>query len=355
MKSLYITSVEPYSGKTAACLGIATHLQADGFKVGYLKPLSLQPWQINQQVTDEDAVFVKEVLNLKAALHEMAPVVLSPEFLVEHLQQGKSELMPKVISAYEAAAEGQDVVILEGGGSLREGYVVGLPTPEVARTLHAATLVVVKYRDEVRVLDDLLASQTRLGDALCGVIINRVPTEARRFITQTAVPFLEKRAIPVLGILPETHHLSALTVGELTQVLHADVLTKYQRPQALVENMMIGAMTAETALSRFRKYSRKAVITGGDRTDIQLAALETSTTCLILTGNLRPSPLVVKQAEEFGVTVLLVHANTLETVEAIERVFGKTRLGEAGKLKQYQTLLEEHFDFGRLYREMGLK
>ena len=67
--------------------------------------------------------------------------------------------------------------------------------------------------------------------------------------------------------------------------------------------LTVGAMTADAALSRFRRSSNKAVITGGDRTDIQLAALETSTTCLILTGNLRPSPLVIKQAEEFGIAV----------------------------------------------------
>jgi BioD-like phosphotransacetylase family protein len=42
-----------------------------------------------------------------------------------------------------------------------------------------------------------------------------------------------------------------------------------------------------------------------------LAALETSTACLVLTGNLRPSPLVVKQADEFGVAVLQVRTNTL--------------------------------------------
>jgi uncharacterized protein len=115
-----------------------------------------------------------------------------------------------------------------------------------------------------------------------------------------------------------------------------------------VENMVVGAMTAEAALSRFRKQSNKAVITGGDRTDIQLAALETSTACLVLTGNLRPSPLVIKQAEEFGVPVLLVRQNTMETIEKIERVFGKTRLGQATKLKQFQSLMEEHFDFNRL-------
>jgi BioD-like phosphotransacetylase family protein len=123
----------------------------------------------------------------------------------------------------------------------------------------------------------------------------------------------------------------------------------------MVETLTVGAMTADAALSRFRKQQHKAVITGGDRTDIQLAALETSTTCLILTGNLHPSPLIVKRAEEFGVAVLLVPMNTMETVEMIEDVFGKTRLGQASKLQQFESLVAEHLDFTRLYQAMDLK
>jgi len=45
MAALYITSVEPYSGKTAVSLGLAKQLQSRGKKVGYLKPLSTQPWR----------------------------------------------------------------------------------------------------------------------------------------------------------------------------------------------------------------------------------------------------------------------------------------------------------------------
>jgi BioD-like phosphotransacetylase family protein len=120
-----------------------------------------------------------------------------------------------------------------------------------------------------------------------------------------------------------------------------------------VENLVVGAMTAETALGRFRQFSHKAVITGGDRTDIQMAALETSTTCLILTGNLHPSPLILKQAEEFGVAVLLVPRNTMEAIESIDRVYGKTRMGQPAKVRQFHALLDRHLDYQRLNNLLG--
>ena len=140
----------------------------------------------------------------------------------------------------------------------------------------------------------------------------------------------------------------------MIEILEPELLTKVTRPTALVENLTVGAMTAETALSRFRKYSNKAVITGGDRTDIQLAALETSTTCLILTGNLRPSPLVVKQANEFGVPILLVRSNTMETIEKIERDFRKNPLGQTNKLEQFKDLLDQNCQYDRLCAAISL-
>ena len=355
MKTIYITSVERYSGKTAVCLALGKRLLSDGFQVGYLKPLSLQPWRISGQIADEDANFVKEILGLSAEAWELSPVVVTPEYLIRHLSgEGELNLLDKVKSAVETTGAGKDILLLEGGASLREGHSVSLPTPDVGRELSSHVLVTVKYRSDIRVLDDTLSAKVRLGNLLSGVVINRVPAEAMNFIHQLAIPYLEERGIPVLGALPEKRSLAALTVSELADVLDASVLTKETNLEAMVETLTVGAMTAEAALRRFREYVNKAVITGGDRTDIQLAALETSTTCLILTGNLQPSHLIVKQAEAFGVTVLLVRQNTLETVEAIERVFGKTRLGQPDKLADFEALFGENTDFDRLYQRLGL-
>jgi BioD-like phosphotransacetylase family protein len=355
MKSLYITSVERYSGKTAVCLALGKRLKMDGYSVGYLKPLSLQPWLYGGRVADEDAVFVKEVLGLQVEPWELSPVVLTDELLQDQLtDHGEEDLMPKVLAAYEVAAADNDVLLLEGGGSLREGYVVGLPTPVVAQSLGSKVLAIIKYRDPVRVLDDALAAKSRLGDSLCGMVINRVPAEMSNFVSDLVTPYLENQGISILGTLPEERTLASLTVADLVGVLDAEILTEYYRPHSTVENLTIGAMTAQAALSRFRKYPQKAVITGGDRTDIQLSALETSTTCLVLTGNLHPSPLILKQAEEFGVAVLLVRTHTMETVEKIEKIYGKTRLGQTTKLDLFQKLLSQNVDFNRLYEAMGL-
>jgi uncharacterized protein len=355
MKSVYVTSIERFSGKTAVCLGLGKHFQDAGRKVGYIKPVSVQPWMFEGRIVDEDAAFVKETLQLQAAPWELSPVVITPDFLRDRLRRDEEiDLMDRVRSAVEQAGAGQDLLLLEGGATLREGYIVGLPTPQVAQALSSSVLVVIKFSDEAHLLDDALSAQARLSEVLGGILINRVPNESYNFVTEVAAPYLEKHGIPVFGVLPEVRSLAALSVDELIQALDAEVLARNTRPGAMVENLTVGAMNTEAALSRFRKQTNKAVITGGDRTDIQLAALETSTTALILTGNLHPSPLVVKQAKEFGTAVLLVPMNTMETIERIEGVYGKSRLGHPAKLRQFQSLLDKHLDFNRLAQVIGL-
>ena len=355
MKSLYVTSVERYSGKTAVCLALGLQFQKDGHNVGYLKPLSLQPWRSGGRIADEDAAFVNGILDLAVDPVELSPVVVTPELLRVHLSgQSEGDLMAKVKDAAKKAASGKDILLLEGGGSLREGYVMGLPTLDVAESLDSRVLTVVKFRDEVRLLDDTLAAFFRLGGSMAGIIINRVPADYVKFVEEYARPFIEGRGVPVFGILPEVRGLASLTVEELNSVLDARVLTGGVPMDGVVENLTVGAMTAEAALRRFRKQRNKAVITGGDRTDIQLAALETSTSCLVLTGNLEPRSLIIKQATEIGVPILLVRQNTMESVEAIDRIFGKTRLGQSAKLKMFQDLMAENLDWERLYEKIGL-
>ena len=357
MKALYITSIERFSGKTAVCLALGRRLQREGYQVGYFKPLSTQPWEpIPGQALDEDADFVKRTLGLKERSEELVGVVLTPE-LAREMRCGCAErdLMSEVKAAYERIVPGKDILLIEGGGSLREGVSLGLGPTMVMDALDAPALVIVRYRNRVSQGDDCVAARLQLGDRMLGALINSVPAKEQNLAEQVCNPCLEKQGIRVFGTLPLREQLQAISVGELADVLKAEFLTLPEKRDVLIENLVVGAMSAEQALPRIRRISgSKAIITGGDRADIQLVALETATQCMILTGHLRPMPEVLRRAEEIGVPVLLVRKNTMETVEAVEAVFGKTRLGQSAKLEQFEALLEEHFDFERLYKEMRL-
>jgi BioD-like phosphotransacetylase family protein len=121
-----------------------------------------------------------------------------------------------------------------------------------------------------------------------------------------------------------------------------------------VETLSIGAMNVNAAMEFFRRRRNMAVVTGADRTDIQLAALEASTQCLILTGAGEPLPQLLNRAEELDVPLLKVDHDTLTTVELIEHAFGNVGIHESVKATYALRLVEESCDFSPLFARMGL-
>jgi len=355
MRSLYVTSIQTFSGKTALCLGLGRQMQSDGFRVGYFKPLSTQPREVGaDQYCDEDALFAKQVLNLTEPIEVLAPVCLTPTFVEEQLAGSTTDLTTVIVEAYNTVRQDKDVLVLEGGASLREGYAVGLATAKVARMLGAPVLAVVKYEGDIHVVDDALSAQAWLGDQLIGVVINNVPAENLRFAREVATPALERRRVSVFGVLPEEARLLATSIGAIADAADGQFLCHADKRDGLVENLTVGAMGVEEARARLSRISNKALITGGDRADMIAVALDTSVRLIILTGNLMPKPDIFRRAADMGVPVVLVPYDTLQTVEHIGRLFGKGRLAHREKLARFKSLLAEHFDFKRLYERIGL-
>ena len=95
-----------------------------------------------------------------------------------------------------------------------------------------------------------------------------------------------------------------------------------------------------------------AVVTGADRTDIQLAALEASTQCLILTGIGDPLTQIIHRAEELEVPILKVDKDTLSCVEVIEQAFGHVRLHESIKASYAIQLVQDNVNIKRILEKI---
>ena len=111
------------------------------------------------------------------------------------------------------------------------------------------------------------------------------------------------------------------SVARIAERLQAEVLCCSESLDGVVENLMIAAMTVDSGLDYFSRKDNKAVIVRGERPDCQLAALATSTRCLVLTGGVKPHVQVQSLAEEKGVPLLLTSQDTLTTVAEVERLF----------------------------------
>ncbi len=354
MITIYVVSTSSFSGKSAIAIGLGRQLMRDGFSVGYMKPVGTTVHCVAGQFIDEDASFIKEVFDLPTPVQDLAPFTLNASTVEKFLtDMDEKELRQKLLQAFAEASKGKEIVILEGAGDLAEGSLAGFSAREVADLFQAHTIVVAKYARDL-VVDDLLLAGKIMGPRLVGAVINSVPPMRQDFTQRVMKPFLEKNGVNVLAILPEERVLLSTSVREIASCLGGQILCCEDSVEELVEDLMVGAMSAESALAYFRRSLNKAVITGGDRPDIQLAALQTSTKCLILTGSLYPSPVILGHAEEAEVPIILVGYDTLTTVEMLQQFFGRTRFHQPEKMELFQKLLGEHFDFARLYASLGL-
>lgn len=349
-KRLVIGSTESYSGKSAVLLGVGLQLQAAGMDIGFGKPMGSST---GDDETDPDLDFIVATLGLPAARFYPPSVSLTEATVAARLALNGQAPARYSLQGY-TEHRGEDLLLLEGPGNLTEGTLLSLSVYHMATDIDAAVLLVTRY-DSLLLVDRLLAAKAQLGERLVGVIINDVPTDAADACAELARPFLEKQGISVLALLPRSPIMRSITVREIVARLKAEVLCCPNRLDLMVETLTIGAMNVNSALRYFRKATNMAVVTGGDRTDIQFAALETSTQCLVLTGQIPPSSEILERASDLEVPIVSVDSDTLSTVERIDELFGQVRLHEPIKVQCIQDLIATHFDMERLLQLLDLK
>jgi uncharacterized protein len=354
--TLYVASTRRVSGKTALCVGLMHWFQQLGFSPGYMKPVSTTARAINDIIVDEDSRFVKSTFNLPDAAAVITPIHLTEQATKEAIERpNQNETTKRIVTAFTSVTRDRDVVVLEGTDTLRQGSIIDLSTPQMCKLTGAKAVVIVQFLEVLQVVDDLLVAQSWIGEPLLGALINNVPQHRMSYFEEKVKPFLENKGLNIIGIIPQKRALQSVSIAELVDQLSGEVLCCEAASDELVEAVMVGAMSAESALTHFRRVANKAVITGGDRPDIQLVALETSTKCLILTGNLRPSPLVVGLAEERGVPIIVTRHDTIGAIEIVDSYFGKSRFGQQKKIETFEGLLNKHFNFDALQKSLGIE
>lgn len=354
MTTRLIASTQESTGKTSIALALARIAREDDTSVGYMKPKGTRLQSNVGKTLDADPMLARELLDLDAEMHDLEPIVYSPTFVESAIrgQEQADDLKERITAAFELLATDTDTMLIEGADSIWTGGVIDLTDPTIADLLDASVTLLANY-DEPRDIDNVIAAANAFGDRCDGVIFNAVSDAAYDDVEADIASFLERRDIPVRGVLPRVPELAGISVSELADELGASMLvepaTDSESENGLIERFLVGAMSGDTALSHFRRTKDAAVITGGDRADLQTAAIDApGVKALVLTGGYEPSGAVLGRAAERGVPILLVNADTLSTVERAEAVVRSGRVRDAETVDRMQELLREHADVDSL-------
>ncbi|AGL02697.1 phosphotransacetylase family protein [Desulfoscipio gibsoniae] len=319
MKNLFVMG-NPDSGKTAVILGLAQKFKELGNRVGYFKPIDNGRKTATGKVPGGDAVLMKHVLGIEASLGEISPVKAGPSYLTRIEENAYS--MQDVKSAYTEIARDCDIVLIEGAVHPYALSSVGLDSVTLAGELNAHAITVQRVDDDYSL--DLAIFYNRYisgqGINLLGTIFSNVPRQLLAKTEGVFRPAIEKSGFKALGVIPSRPEIASPTVNEFRERLGGEVLVGQENMDRLVEDVVVGAMTMDSALTYLRRSANKAVVMGGDRSDLALAALETHTSALILTGGLYPDVGVLARAGEKGVPVILTYQDTYTVIEMIGQV-----------------------------------
>jgi len=333
LKSLFVGSVSERSGKTAVSLGLSKN--APG-KVGFFKPFKETIVYARNRILDQDAYLMKKVLDI-----EIEEEVISP--CTYDIFRPVS--MSTIVDNYNLAREGCDIMIVEGTRDITTGYIHDVSGPAIAQAIGADIVLVSDSNpsalDKIAVISHLLKDY---NIEFRGVILNMTDDPA-------VEAFLQEKGINVLGSIPSMDELKRFRVREIVETLGAEVIVGDENLDRPVEEVMVGAMTPESAIKYMRRVGRKALITGGDRPDIQMAALSTDTSCLILTGGLYPVKTVVSKAYEKGVPILLVRYDTLTAAEMVEHLIARIDSEDDVKINLISDAVKNNIDLDAIWSD----
>jgi len=353
MVPLYITSTERYAGKTLITMGLIDRLRRDGFKVGYFQPMGHFPVKANGVITDRSVWLIYRLFELEEPLEKVCPVVVTRDLIMQNLEKDVTGIHQKIENAFEEISQQKDVVVVVCDNTFSEGSSFGVSGVELVKILNAYALFIESYSCEP-CIDLLLELKKIIGDPMIGVVFNRVTPLDMDEIKGPVTPFLRRNDVEVYGSVPWDTLLDSIGVADLADHLGADVVCGKDRMDALVENFLVGGMQVDKFISYLLKSPASGIIVGGDRTDIQLVAIENGVRCLILSGNLYPNDTIVARAETKGVPILVVRDDTYTVAKNVKAMVGQFKLEEREKIDHGMNLVDKAFDFEKLYKRLDL-
>ena len=355
---VFIAATRQNDGKTTTSLGLLAALQNHYPGIGYIKPVGQRFVQIEEQNIDEDTVLMNSVYRLNCPLVDMSPIAVEPDFTRKYLLSSNNEaLVKKIQKAFDRVAWEKEFVLCEGSGHAGVGSVFDLSNAQVAKILGAKVIIVSqagigKPIDEVSLNQALFEKE---GVEIIGVILNKALPDKLDYITEFARRGLKHKGLDLLGVLPHQPILTCPSIDSLREELRAEVLNSSQHIHNLVERVVVGAMAVGHVMKSLTKGA--LVITPGDREDIILAAATTllahasdGLAGIILTGNVRPSPDVMKVVRELPFPVLLAREEIYQVASLIHDHTVKTRPIDTQKISLIRDLVAKHVDVKKILK-----
>ncbi|WP_328993960.1 phosphate acetyltransferase [Kribbella sp. NBC_01245] len=354
--SVYVASVEGYTGKSTVALGLLQQLSRRVERVGVFRPI------VRADLAGHGGR--DYVLDLLTA-HDAVPLAYDDCVGVSYDQvhADPEAALDEIVRRYHAVADRVDAVLVVGS----DYTDIGTPTEfsynaKIAANLGAPVLLVLngfaRTPQDLRAITDMAVAELQANHgSLFAVIANRVGKDE----LESAVAALKSVDVPAFA-LPEEPLLSQPSVADLLGPIDGRLLSG--DPQLLsreVTGLMVAAMTIPNVLDRL--FEGAAVVTAGDRPEVVLGVLMAHASrtfpqisAIVLNGGFTLPAQVQRLIEGLGVTLPVVETDlgTQATSAALTAVRGRLTKESPRKVDTALALFDRYVDGRALLDQLAV-
>jgi len=326
VKVFYLSSLKERAGKSFLSIGFIQKLKKEGKKIVYFKPVGVPKSAFTNKADPDVGFILNTVYRTDLPYDFISPVSIPDAYYIDLVDSSKKEeFLQKIRKAYETITKDMDYVIIEGNPSIKKFIRVGLDDVSIAQALGINELIYVSTESSDRCIDNFFFTKNYFEFrkvSILGILFNKIEYEYIARIKELTEDHINKYDIPVLGIIEKSLELFSPRVNEIKEQIGGELINEQASSglNNLVETFLIGAMNSQAALKYLRQVKRAAFITGGDRTDLAMAALDQDVSTLILTGFIQPDMGVITAANKKDIPIILSPSDTYTTMRNLERL-----------------------------------
>jgi phosphate acetyltransferase len=263
-RNLYVTAMEPQSGKSVVALGLMELLSPRVDRLGFFRPIVPAADGPDPQID-----LVRRRYQVDAEPEEMRALTQDEASAIPAYE----ELRKRVVAEYKALEPRFDFILCEGTDftSATSALDYGL-NADLANELGAPVLVVVKGGTPDETVASVRAARNSLkhkGCTIFGVLVNRVPEE---LVDEVRRKVAEQDGDEPVYVVPERPELAYPTIAEVAAELGANVIAgSDDQLDREVRDIRVAAMSVEHFIEDL--VDGTLVVVPADRPDILVASL----------------------------------------------------------------------------------
>lgn len=348
--AIYLTTTEPFSGKSIFALGLVNLLASKTDKISYFKPIVT----VKKNERDRRLELIKKHFKLALPYEDMYAFTIEKAFK-EINRNNEAGLIDTIIDKFQRIRENSDFVVVEGtdfagvttnlefNGNVAIAKNLGIPAAIILNCAHKSALEIVEQGLAT------VNSFTAEGVQVLTLVANKVEAGKETEIKSKFREVLDPSIL--ICTIPSHMELSNPTMEEIRESMGAKVILGEKHLTNRVDHTIVGAMQLRNFLQRLQNNT--LVITPGDRGDIIIGALQANISKnfgkisgLILSGGMVPEDSIVQLIEglETVVPILQVEEPTFEVVTEVSNIKARIAAEDKEKIAIAIRLFEQAVD-----------